>query len=444
MAKKRAIAIYDRRNKVPSTGKGMVEVRIRANNGKYRYISLKACTPTEWLIYQKEKDLLRELKFYNEKLSAFEALGNELTIEVIDKILGIEVAARVTRAEKNCPQWKNFLDFFAADIEHSNIAEDTKKHKQTVLESLREFGKIVKFEDLTTSNLKLYDNWLHRPIKQKDIKPGHHSSDRIYRRTDACVHNYHKQLKVAVRSAFEQGFIDENPYKKIHFAVGKHKERQPLSEEELNILSNTELPTMEAHARDLFIFSAYTGLSYADVKLFNFKAMVEREGDEYFIKGLRQKTANAYYTPLLPPALKILEKYNYVLPIMSNQKANHALHLIEKHLELQKPLTFHVARHTFATLLLNMDVPIEHVQKMLGHSNLKTTLIYAKLQTKTLQRSSKRISSLFRNEQSQAMEQNIQPTIATPQLVQPAPSLQQSTTPYFYSNSYYSEYTYSM
>lgn len=84
--------------------------------------------------------------------------------------------------------------------------------------------------------------------------------------------------------------------------------------------------------------------------------------------------------------MEILKKYNYQLPHISNQKANDNLHLIQDKLNINKPLTTHVARHSFATLCLSYDIPIENVARMMGHSNIKTTQVYARILKTTIER----------------------------------------------------------
>ena len=132
-----------------------------------------------------------------------------------------------------------------------------------------------------------------------------------------------------------------------------------------------------AKVRDLFIFSAYTGLAYCDVMAFDFQTMTVKVGDLYFIDGSRIKTGSDYFTPILSPAMAVLKKYNFKLPRISNEKANEYLHLIQARMEMRKNLTFHVARHSFATLALSYDIPIADISKMLGHRDIKVTQIYA-------------------------------------------------------------------
>ena len=144
--------------------------------------------------------------------------------------------------------------------------------------------------------------------------------------------------------------------------------------------------------RDLFIFSSYTGLAYCDVMDFDFYTMTVKNGKIYYIDGSRLKTHIKFFTPILKPAMDVLKKYNYKLPHISNQKANDYLKLIRTQLGIHQNLTFHVAGHSFATLALSHNIPMDNVAKMLGHTNIKTTQLYAKVLKKTLENNSERLS----------------------------------------------------
>ncbi len=104
----------------------------------------------------------------------------------------------------------------------------------------------------------------------------------------------------------------------------------------------------------------------------------------YYIDGERLKTGTKFFTPILNPAIKVLKKYDYNLPKITNQKGNEYLHLIQHTMGLRKSLTFHVARHSFATLAISHGVPIEYVARMLGHEDIHTTQIYTKILKTTI------------------------------------------------------------
>jgi site-specific recombinase XerD len=144
--------------------------------------------------------------------------------------------------------------------------------------------------------------------------------------------------------------------------------------------------------RDLFLFSCYTGLAYADVKKLKRTEIATGEDNEKWIFTRRKKTETRSNIPLLPPALSIIKKYEsdpllinreVLLPVPSNQKMNEYLKEIAVLCGISKNMTSHIARHTFATTVtLTNGVPIETVGKMLGHLNPKTTQHYARINNK--------------------------------------------------------------
>ena len=144
-----------------------------------------------------------------------------------------------------------------------------------------------------------------------------------------------------------------------------------------------------SNVRDIFVFCCYTGLAYIDAKQLKRSEIVKGFDGEQWIMKNRQKTESASRIPLLPTALTILENYKedalckvkgVVLPVLTNQKMNEYLKEIAERCDIEKLLTFHVARHTFATTVtLSNGVPMETVSKMLGHKNLRQTQHYAKI-----------------------------------------------------------------
>ena len=192
-----------------------------------------------------------------------------------------------------------------------------------------------------------------------------------------------------VRLCVANGWLQRDPF--INYA-SKMKEvnRQFLTEQELQTLSNKALMNERLRqVRDIFVFSCYTGLAYIDAANLTPQNIAIGMDGEKWIYTFRQKTDTRTNIPVLPPALAIIEKYkehqlckvkNKLLPILSNQKMNAYLKEIAALCNINKELTFHIARHTFATTVtLNNGIPIETVSKMLGHSSIKQTQHYAKI-----------------------------------------------------------------
>ena len=198
---------------------------------------------------------------------------------------------------------------------------------------------------------------------------------------------YLKQTKAVFSRALQLGLITQNPFDGYKFKI-KEKPREFLNSEELERLENFTIDNDSImKTKDIFLFSVYTGLRYIDIhNLKKEDVSKDREGS-YWIEITQQKTNSFHRIPLLDKALEILEKYEEysevtgkVLPVISNQKVNVYLKVLADLSGIKKNLTFHMARHTNATvILLSNGVPIEAVSKYLGHTSIKTTQIYAKI-----------------------------------------------------------------
>lgn len=199
------------------------------------------------------------------------------------------------------------------------------------------------------------------------------------------IKNFSKIIKICIAN----DWLDKNPFVNYKSKV-KEVERVYLSEEELQTIIEKEFVSERLNlVRDLFVFSCFTGLAYIDVKnLTKSHISIGIDGAKWIFTH-RQKTESASKIPILPYTQMIIDKYedhpqssnsNRLLPILSNQKMNAYLKEISDVCGINKELTFHIARHTFATTItLTNGVPIESVSKMLSHKNLRTTQHYAKV-----------------------------------------------------------------
>ena len=203
------------------------------------------------------------------------------------------------------------------------------------------------------------------------------------------AHKYIKNIKTVINMAIGLDWMQVNPFTQFKCSY-KNPDREILNQPEITAMINKKLnnPRLEK-VRDIFIFCCYTGFAYADVKAFERNSVMLGLDGEYWLSTNRQKTGIKESVPLLPKAIEIIEKYknhaycvrkNKLLPVSSNQKFNVYLKEIGIHCKINKKLTSHIARHTFATTVtLANGVPIETVSSMLGHTNIRTTQIYAKV-----------------------------------------------------------------
>ena len=199
------------------------------------------------------------------------------------------------------------------------------------------------------------------------------------------IKNFNKIIKICLAN----DWLDKNPFANYKSKV-KEVERVYLNEAEIQSIIEKDFKTERLSlVRDIFLFSCFTGLAYIDVKNLTKSHISFGIDGEKWIFTHRQKTESASKIPILPVTQMIIDKYenhpqcineDKLLPILSNQKMNAYLKEIAGVCEIEKELTFHIARHTFATTVtLTNGVPIESVSKMLGHKNLRTTQHYAKV-----------------------------------------------------------------
>jgi site-specific recombinase XerD len=200
---------------------------------------------------------------------------------------------------------------------------------------------------------------------------------------------YLANFKKVVLLCVKRGWLLRDPFYAFRFSK-REVDRQALTESELKKVWDKDMGDGRlAYVKDIFLFCCYTGLAYADVYKLKRTEIIEGIDGGKWITTKRQKTDTPSRIPLLPMALEIMDKYedhpqceteNRVLPVLSNQKMNSYLKEIADLCGIQKNITFHLARHTFATTVtLTNGVPIESVSKMLGHRNIKTTQQYAKI-----------------------------------------------------------------
>lgn len=256
----------------------------------------------------------------------------------------------------------SLIEFIKKELKESNPSFAVLEYHNSLIKRIEEFGKLKTFNDCTYENIVDFDRHLRKTIK---------SQPTLYKRHSA-LHRY-------ILDAINRGKCSFDPYRLFKLSKGKSKEPVFLEENEIESILNfkTNNEKLE-HTRDLFVFQIFTGLAYIDMVKFDNSSVVVVDGKK-IIKSNRQKTDESFISLLLPEAEKILIKYAYKLPIISNQKYNDYLKLLQAGSCITKNLTSHVARHTYATWLLNKGIPIETVSRAMGHSNIKMTQHYARM-----------------------------------------------------------------
>lgn len=219
-------------------------------------------------------------------------------------------------------------------------------------------------------------------IRLKDITPAFCTGYHNYCLSSLKSSTVAKELKMfkrVLQFAVDERYIDVNPFN-IKIKVDK-LEYHPLTPQEIDALWNHKISNERIEkVRDLFVFQCYTGLSYCDMA-----SLTKDDIKDGVIYKNRRKTDVKSIIPLLPISKSILEKYDYQLPVISNQKYNQYLKALGDLCECRMTLHSHLARHTYATMLLNKGVDMVTVSKTMGHSNSKITeAIYAEMRKETV------------------------------------------------------------
>lgn len=378
-----SILFYLKKSK-SANQKHYVYLRVTVD-GKPKELSTKlTCGPNDWnshkgIAYTTQKNrilndflsTLRE-KIYQAKTTIFEA-GQPLTSVAIVNFLQGKSTLKIT-----------LLDIFR---EHISIVQKLVGNGYTRRTMMRYQTSYNHLKNFISAAFQINDIELER------VNYGFISDFYDWLRTEKkCSHNttvkYLSNLKLILTSAVNKGWLRKNPFSEFR-TTSRTKPVHPLNAWELKSLEEAKIKNIsQDRIRDIFIFCCYTGLAYIDVKALTIADIISDGNGVKWLSTSRKKNGNAVRIPLLPKALAILKKYassgaqltDAALPVLSNQKMNNYLKKLAVEFSINKRLTVHIARHTFATTVtLNNNVPLETVSKMLGHSSIKHTQHYAKI-----------------------------------------------------------------
>lgn len=245
-------------------------------------------------------------------------------------------------------------------------------------------------------NVKLFLQYKHKidDVSVDSLNYAFISDYAFYLRTARHIsHNvamrYLKYIKKIVLLCVKHNWLARDPFFAFKISFDEI-DRNPLAQEELSRIREKRFENYRLRkVRDIFLFCCYTGLAYIDVKNLKRSDIINGHDGRPWIVIKRQKTGTPSRVPLLPVPRLIIDAYQddpacvnegRLLPVLTNQKMNSYLKEIADVCGINRPITFHLARHTFATTVtLSNDVPIETVSKMLGHKDLKTTQHYARI-----------------------------------------------------------------
>jgi site-specific recombinase XerD len=381
-----SLLFYPSKTKLKKNGEAPVLMKININ-GERAVVNLKRSVPPEAWNTDKGRMAGRsqEAKIFNDYLDAVVQRTRQkyndllvthdlITPEMLrDAVLGIKTSSARMIVEVFEEHIHSMRQLIGKETTHATC--------QKLSTCKAHFQKFLKKEYKTPDV----------PVKSVD----HYmvSKFSLYLKTETgCAYNtatkFLQNFKKITKICLHNGWMQKDPFANISLSL-KEVDRPYLNEEELLHLENLPISIDRiSRVRDFFVFSCYTGLAYADVKKLK-RSEIERFEGRMWIRTKRQKTGGMTNVPLLSKPVQILEKYSDldalnandpVIPILSNQKMNAYLKELADLCGITKPLSFHTARHTFATTVTMMNgVPMESVSKMLGHKNLKSTQHYARI-----------------------------------------------------------------
>ena len=388
MNKTFGLLFYVKKTKMIANGTAPVYLRITIDGERADISSKRYINPDKWNANgQKLGGSGEEVRALNIYLKTLEHQVYEAHRNMIEKKLPLTAAGlKNTLIKKDEPEKGKML---------VPIFEEHNRQVKALIGKEYAQGTLDRYQT-SLKHTVAFIQWKYK-VSDINIRGINHefimSYDFYLRSERNCNNNstvkYLKNFKKIILICIANGWLDKDPFIKYKPKV-KEVIREYLTMEDLQRISDKQFTNVRlTQVRDIFLFSCYTGLAYADVKkLKREEISIGLDGQKWIFTS-RQKTDTASRIPLLPTALQIMQKYEdhpecsdlgKLLPVLSNQKMNSYLKEIADVCNIEKELTFHIARHTFATTItLANGVSIESVSKMLGHTNIRTTQHYAKI-----------------------------------------------------------------
>ncbi|MCC4212833.1 site-specific integrase [Leeuwenhoekiella parthenopeia] len=376
-----------------SQGEALVYARITMDQ-KRLSVSLKRKVPIELWDSQNKRVLgnslmAKQLNQYLD-LAKSQLYQSYLELKAADKMLTTQMIKDYFMGEDTSSKTLIYLLDYHNQKINGTLARGTIKNFKITEGYVRKFLKANKHKDIYLSRLNYkficdFESFLFQYYPEGHPRAMSHNT----------VMKHIQRLRKIIRLAYQLEWLDKDPFRRWKTTFEK-TEREFLSENELANVASYEFTNERLErVRDLFLFSCYTGISYADLVNLTPKNIWLGDDSKKWIVTNRQKTNTRVKVPLMPAASDLLEKYEdhpmsqvsgTLFPPITNERANLYLKDIAEACGLTKNLTFHMARHTFATTVtLSNGMPIETVSKLLGHTKIATTQIYARILDKKVE-----------------------------------------------------------
>ena len=373
--------VYNRKKQLNKQGTALVQVEALLNQRKVYFRTNLYLKPEHWNSRNAQVDNHPQAHDLNSMLFEFVLHLQAIELSLWKRGIPVTLSLLKDAIKKDKPVNVTFPVFAKIYVQESDRKRSTKENLMTTITVLQEFRPGLDFKDITYTFLKDFE--VHLKEKGNSVN---------------TVAKHMRQLRTLVNEAINQGYIPSDAYPFRKYKIKQEKGRKEfLTPDELKRLENLDVDKKLRHVLDAFLFCCYTGLRYSDFCQLTPENIIRVNGKRWlYFKSVKTDVEIRLPLHLLfeGKALTVLERYDIVTDfakIGPNSEANKYLAQLATLARIRKHITYHTARHTCATLLVHQGVPITTVQKLLGHTSVRTTEVYSEVLSNTIIRDLKAV-----------------------------------------------------
>ena len=373
--------VYNRKKQLNKQGTALVQVEALLNQRKVYFRTNLYLKPEHWNSRNAQVDNHPQAHDLNSMLFEFVLHLQAIELSLWKRGIPVTLSLLKDAIKKDKPVNVTFPVFARTYIQESDRKRSTKENLLTTITVLQEFRPGLDFKDITYTFLRDFE--VHLKEKGNSVN---------------TVAKHMRQLRTLVNEAINQGYIPSDAYPFRKYKIKQAKGRKEfLTPDELKRLENLDVDKKLRHVLDAFLFCCYTGLRFSDFCQLSPANFIKVNGKRW-LHFTSIKTGVELRLPLHllfeGKALAVLERYDIVTDfakIGPNSEANKYLAQLAALARIRRHITYHTARHTCATLLVHQGVPITTVQKLLGHTSVRTTEVYSEVLSNTIIRDLKAV-----------------------------------------------------
>ena len=373
--------VYNRKKQLNKQGTALVQVEALLNQRKVYFRTNLYLKPEHWNSRNAQVDNHPQAHDLNSMLFEFVLHLQAIELSLWKRGIPVTLSLLKDAIKKDKPVNVTFPVFAKIYVQESDRKRSTKENLMTTITVLQEFRPGLDFKDITYTFLKEFE--VHLKEKGNSVN---------------TIAKHLRQLRTLVNEAINQGYIPSDAYPFRKYKIKQEKGRKEfLTPDELKRLENLDVDKKLRHVLDAFLFCCYTGLRYSDFCQLTPENIIRVNGKRWlYFKSVKTDVEIRLPLHLLfeGKALAVLERYDIVTDfakIGPNSEANKYLAQLAAFARIRKHITYHTARHTCATLLVHQGVPITTVQKLLGHTSVRTTEVYSEVLSNTIIRDLKAV-----------------------------------------------------